>query len=60
MSFKPNQIVLVTILVNERDNDPAVIKKVNQFILFKLSDNQLLDILIFLGGLTSLDPFVKA
>ena len=46
---------LLPILVNERDIEPNVIKKANQFIWFNFGDNQLLDILNFLGGATSLD-----
>ena len=51
---------LLPILVNERDIEPTVIKKANQFISFKFVDIQLLDILNFLGGATSLDSFLKA
>ena len=51
---------LLPILVNERDNEPTVIKKANQFISFKFGDINLLDILNFLGGATSLDSFLKA
>ena len=51
---------LLPILVNERDIGPTVIKKVNQFIWFKFSDSQLLDIMNVLGGATSLDSFLKA
>ena len=43
------------ILVNERNIEPTVIRKSNQFILFKFGDIQLLDIMKFLGGATSLD-----
>ena len=46
---------LLPILVNERDIEPTVIKKANQFISFKFGDIQLLDIMKFLGGATSLD-----
>ena len=46
---------LLPILVNERDIEPTVIKKANQFTTFKFDDIQLLDILKFLGGATSLD-----
>ena len=49
---------LLTILVNERDIEPTVIKKANQFISFKIGDIQLLDIMNFLGGATSLDSFL--
>ena len=51
---------LVPILVNERDIEPTVIKKANQFISFKFGDIQLSDIMNFLGGATSLDSFLKA
>ena len=48
------------ILINERDIEPTVIKKANQFISFKFGVIQLLDIMNFLGGATSLDSFLKA
>ena len=51
---------LLACLVNERKIDPTVIKKANQFISFKLGDIQLLDIMNFLGGATSLGSFFKA
>ena len=51
---------LLPILVNERDIEPTVIKKANQFVSFKFGDIQLLDIMNFLGGATSLDCFLKA
>ena len=51
---------LLPILVNERDIEPTVIKKANQFIPFKFGDIQLLNIVNFLGGATSLDSFLKA
>ena len=51
---------LLPILVNERDIEPTVIKKANQFVLFKFGDIQLLDIMNLLGGATSLDSFLKA
>ena len=51
---------LLPILVNERNIEPTVIKKVNQFVTFKFSDIQLLDIMKFLGDATSLDSFSKA
>ena len=50
---------LLPILVNERDIEPTVIKKTNQFISFKNGDNQFLYITNFLGGATSLDSFLK-
>ena len=46
---------LLPILVNERDIEPTV-----KFIYFKLGDIQLLDIMNFLGGATSLDSYLKA
>ena len=51
---------LLPILVHERDIEPTVIKKANQFVSFKFGDIQLLDIMNFLGGATSLDSFLKA
>ena len=51
---------LLPILVNERDIEPTVIKKANQFISFKFGDVQLLDIINFFGGATSLDSILKA
>ena len=51
---------LLPIPVNERDIEPIVIKKVNQFISYKFGDSHLLDILNFLGRATSLDSFLKA
>ena len=51
---------LLPLLVNERELEPTIIKKANQFVSFKFGDVQLLDILNFLGGETSLDSFLKA
>ena len=51
---------MLRLLVNERGIEPIVIKKANQFVSFKFGDVQLLDILNFLGGATSLDSFLKA
>ena len=51
---------LLPILINERNMEPIVIKKANQFVSFKFGEVQLLDILNFLGGATSLDSFLKA
>ena len=42
-----------------RDFEPTVIKKDNQFVSFKFGDIQLLDIMNFCGGATSLDSFDK-
>ena len=46
--------------VNGRDIETTVIKKSNQFIKLKLGGNQLLDILNFHGGATSLGSILKA
>ena len=51
---------LLPILVNERQIEPPVIKKANQLVSFKYDDGQLLDIMNFLRGATSLDSFLKA
>ena len=51
---------LLPILVNERQIEPTVIKKANQFVSFRFGDVQLLDIMNFFGGATSLDSFLKA
>ena len=51
---------LFAILVKDRGFEPTVLKKVNQFVSFKFGDIQLLDIMKFLGGATSLDSFFKA
>ena len=51
---------LLTILINERNVEPTVIKEGNQFVSFKFGDVQLLEIMNFLGGATSLDSFPKA
>ena len=50
---------LLPILNNERNKEPTVIKKANQFVYFKFGDVQLLDIRNFLGGATSLHSFLK-
>ena len=47
------------ILVNERDIEPKVKKKANQFFSFKFGDIQLLDNMNLLGGATSVDSFLK-
>ena len=51
---------LLPILVNEQDIETTVIKKTNQLVSFKFGDMQLLVIMNFLGGATSLDSFLKA
>ena len=55
-----NKSYLLPILVNERNMEPIVIKKANQFVSFKFGDVHLLDIMNFLGGATSLDSFLEA
>ena len=54
-----NKSYLLPILINERDFEPTVIRKANQFVSFKFGDIQLLDIMNFLGGATSLDSSLK-
>ena len=51
---------LLPILFNERETEPTVIEKAKQVVSFKFSDVQLLDIMNFLGGATSLDSFLEA
>ena len=51
---------LLPIFVSKRQIEPAVIKKTNQFASFRFGDVQLLYIMNFLGGATSLDSFLKA
>ena len=51
---------LLPVLVNERNIEPTVIEKVNQFISVKFGDIKLLDILNILEGATSLDSFLQA
>ena len=55
--IKPYLLPLFTI---ERDFELTFLKKANQFVSFKFGDIQLLDIMSFLGGTTSLDSFLKA
>ena len=51
---------LLPLLINERNMEPIAIKKANHFVSFKFGDVQLLDIMNFPGGATSLDSFLKA
>ena len=51
---------LLPYLINEKEIEPSVIKKANDFVSFKCGDVQLLDIMEFLGGATTLDSFLKA
>ena len=46
--------------MKERNLEPTVIKKANQFVSFKFGYVQLIDIMKFLGGATSLDSFLEA
>ena len=51
---------LITYLINENEIEPSVILKANEFISFKFGDVQLLDIMKFSAGATTLDSFLKA
>ena len=50
---------MLPILVNERDIEPTVNKKANQFNAFNIGDIQLLYLLKHPCGATSLDSFLK-
>ena len=50
---------LIPYLINDKETEPMVIKKANDFISFKFGDIHFLDIMKFLGGTTSLDSFIK-
>ena len=51
---------MLPIHTNERDSEPTVLKKSNQFVAFNFGDIRLLHIMNFLGGATSLDSFLNA
>ena len=51
---------LIPYLIKEKEIEPSVIEKANDFVSFKFRDVQLLDIMKFLGGATTLDSFLKA
>ena len=51
---------LLPIPVIERGIEPTVIKKANEIVSINFGEIQLLDIMNFLGGATSLDCFLKA
>ena len=51
---------LLPIRINEKNMEPTVIEKANQFVFYKVFDAQLLDIMKFIGRTTNLDSFVKA
>ena len=50
---------LILYLINDKEAEPMVIKKFNNFISFKFGDIQFLDIMKILGGSTSQDSFLK-
>ena len=49
---------LLPYLIHERDIQPTVIKKANNFVSFKFGDVQFIDIINFLGEATSLDSIL--
>ena len=51
---------LIPYLINDKEAEPRVIKKANDFISFQFGDIQFLDIMKLLGGATSLGSFLKA
>ena len=51
---------LIPYLIRDKEQETSVIKKANDFISFKFGDVQFLDIMMFLGGATTLDSFLKA
>ena len=51
---------LIPYLIKDKEAEPMLIKKANNFISFKFRDVQFLDIMKFLGGETSLDSFLIA
>ena len=50
---------LLPILINERNMEPIVIKKANQFVSFNIGDVQLLDIMNFLVEQQVLNRFLR-
>ena len=50
----------IPLLVNEKEIEPTVIKKANQFVSFKIGNVQFLGIMSFLGSATSLESVLKA
>ena len=48
------------ILIKDKEAEPMVVEKANNIISFKFGDIQLLNIMKFLGGATSLDSILKA
>ena len=51
---------LLPIFNKERNMEPTVIRKANQFVSFEFGDVQLLNSMNLLGGATSLDSFLKS
>ena len=51
---------LIPNLIKEKGLQPSVIKKTNHFISFKFGNMQMLEIMNFIGGATTLDSFLKA
>ena len=51
---------LIPFLIIEKGLQPRVIKQTNQFISFKFGNVQMLDIMKFIGGSTTLNSFLKA
>ena len=51
---------LIPYLINEKEIEPSLIKKANDFVSFKFEVVQHLDIMKFLGGPTALECFLKA
>ena len=51
---------LISYLICDKEIEPTVIKKGNDFLSFKFGVVQFLDIMKFLGGATTLDLFLKA
>ena len=51
---------LLPMFINERDIEPVVTEKANHYNSLKFGDIQLLDIMIFLVGATSLESHLKA
>ena len=47
-------------LINEKEMETSVIEKAHDFFPFKFGDFQLLHIMNFLGGATTLDSFLKS
>ena len=51
---------LLPLLVEDKDIEPIVIKKTNQYMSFRFGDVHFLGVLNFLGGATNLESFLKA